>query len=231
MSFFSFLNNPPYVAIIGDIVKSKKLDERNDVQKKLQQILEDINTKYYDKIASKFMITLGDEFQGLLKYGDCVINIINELETRLFPVEIRFGIGVGEIYTDINPNLPLGADGPAYYNARKMIEDLKKMSTKTKTGKPNIRIASQGDNAHTDLLLNAIFLLSSTIKHKWSKRQREMIIAYSESDSNQTRAAQNLGIKQSSVNKGLANAGYYSYINALEAASKALSEIKEKKNV
>ena len=40
-------------------------------------------------------------------------------------MKLRFGIGVGEISTVINPEMALGADGPGYYNARKAIEDLK----------------------------------------------------------------------------------------------------------
>ncbi|MGB4438298.1 MAG: SatD family protein, partial [Sedimentibacter sp.] len=57
----------PYIAIIGDIVNSKKIDNRNDVQIKLKSLLKRIDEKYTDDIASDFMITLGDEFQGLLK--------------------------------------------------------------------------------------------------------------------------------------------------------------------
>ena len=231
MFFFYFSFNNPYIAIIGDIIQSKILKDRDEVQKKLHNILCSINTKYSDHIASNFMITLGDEFQGLLKCGENTINIINEIETKMYPVQIRFGIGVGEITTDINRDVPLGADGPAYYNSRRMIDDLKGVEKRTKTGNPNIMIASQDDNSNTDLLLNTIFLLCSTIKRKWSDRQREIVIAYIESDNNQTKTAEKLGIQQSSVNKGLSNAGYYSYKSAIDTASKAISEIKVNEDV
>ena len=68
---FDYPNNL-YIAIIGDIKGSKKLDNRNEVQKKLTSVLDDINKKYKDDIYSKFTITLGDEFQGLLCYGQTV---------------------------------------------------------------------------------------------------------------------------------------------------------------
>lgn len=226
MSFFVFLFDNPYVAIIGDIVQSKKLKDRDEVQKKLHHVLGLINNKYSDYIASNFMITLGDEFQGLLKCGENTINIINEIEAKMYPVQIRFGIGVGEIITDINRDIPLGADGPAYHNARRMINDLKSIEKKVKTGNPTIMIASQGDNSNTDLLLNSIFLLCSTIKRKWSDRQREIVNAYIESDNNQTKAAEKLGIKQSSVNKGLTSAGYYAYKSAIDTVIKAISEVR-----
>jgi len=55
-----------YFAIIGDIVESKKILNRNEAQEKLNHILKDINIEYERNIAAKFIITLGDEFQGLL---------------------------------------------------------------------------------------------------------------------------------------------------------------------
>ena len=67
--FFNFLNEP-YIAIIGDIKNSKKIVDRGAIQEHLKKILDNINLKYSDCIASKFTITLGDEFQGLLTTGN-----------------------------------------------------------------------------------------------------------------------------------------------------------------
>jgi hypothetical protein len=220
-----------YVAIIGDIIQSKKLDNRKDSQIKLQDVLNSINKKYVKDIASNFMITLGDEFQGLLKCGENTINIISEIELEMYPVQIRFGIGTGEITTNINRDFPIGSDGPAYHNARKMIESLKNMEKKIKAGYSNIMIATQGDNSSADMLLNSIFSLCATIKKKWTKRQREIVFAYIKSENSQIKAAEKLEIKQSSVNKGLSGAEYYSYKNALDIISTVLSEIKADDNV
>ena len=83
--FFSF-ENDTYIAVIGDIKESKKITNRSEVQKKLKLILEKINEKYNDDISSKFMITLGDEFQGLLCNGKNTMNIIFEMERKMYPV-------------------------------------------------------------------------------------------------------------------------------------------------
>ena len=40
----------------------------------------------------------------------------------IYPVEIRYGIGVGQITTNINTDMALGADEPGFYNARKAID-------------------------------------------------------------------------------------------------------------
>jgi len=222
---FFFFDLKPHIAIIGDIIQSKKLKSRNEIQNKLQGILKDINKKYSDDIASDFMITLGDEFQGLLSCGKNTMNIVSEIEVRMCPVKLRFGIGIGEITTDINRNMPLGADGPAYYNARRMIDKLKCIENKRRTSKSYIMIEADGDNSDTELLLNSILLLCSSINRKWSKRQREIIYDFITFGDNQVKTAERLGINQSSVYRGLSNGCYYAYQNAMSTVTKALSEI------
>lgn len=227
---FNF-NFNPYVAVIGDIVNSKKIADRREVQNKLQAVLNKINEKYADEIASNFMVTLGDEFQGLLKCGKNAINIIAEIEAAMLPVKLRFGIGIGEIYTEINREIPLGTDGPAYHNARRIINELKEKEKKYETGQTNIMICSQGENEQTDEILNCILSLCSALKANWSQRQEEIINCYIESGKKQNKAAEKLGIVKSSINKSLNKANYYTYENAIEVVSSALSEIKGKDNV
>ncbi|MRN26895.1 hypothetical protein EAI30_20110, partial [Romboutsia ilealis] len=90
----------------------KKLNDRKKIQEELQRVLNEVNKKYVEDISSKFMITLGDEFQGLLCNGGNILQIITEIESKMYPVKIRYGIGVGEIITDINADMAIGADGP-----------------------------------------------------------------------------------------------------------------------
>lgn len=226
--FLDFSNNS-FIAIIGDIINSKKIKNRNEIQIKLKDILNSINQNYPDDIASDFMITLGDEFQGLFNNGKNVIKIINEIEDKMYPIEIRFGIGVGGITTEINRYVPLGADGPAYHNARTMINVLKLLENKYNIGNTNILIAT--DNIVTDNLMNSIFSLCYTIKSKWSQRQREIITTYLNSGNIQKKTADNLGIYQSTVTRSLASSGYYSYKDALDVITNILSEIRVIKNV
>lgn len=221
-----FLNTNLYIAIIGDIVRSKNIKERNQVQKVLEKTLNDINKKFKDNISAKFMITLGDEFQGLLNSGTDVITIIEYIERKMYPVRLRFGIGIGEISTVINPDIPYGADGPAYYNARNMIESLKQRERRKKSFAANIMIMiDSADN--TAALLNSIFSLYTLIKQRWTTRQREVIYNCMEYGDNQIITAKRLGITQSSVQKNLSNSGYYTYKNTMETISKVLSEIRK----
>jgi hypothetical protein len=223
--FFSFLFNP-HIAIIGDIKESKKLQDRKKVQEKLKNVLYDINDKYSSDISSKFMITLGDEFQGLLCNGANTMHIISEIERKLYPVKIRFGIGIGEIITDIDSEMAIGADGPGYYKAREAIEYLKENEKRKQTNSANIRLEIDGENQEPTIMINTVLSLLTVIKDTWSERQREVIGDMLEHQDSQGSVAMRLNIKQPTVQKMLANGKYYAYKEALDTIGKALGEIK-----
>ena len=52
-----------------------------------------------------------------------LFKIIDHIKSSIYPQKLRFGIGIGQISTDLN-NIALGSDGPAYYAARRSIEYL-----------------------------------------------------------------------------------------------------------
>ena len=53
------------IALISDIIASRKMKEREQIQEILTSILNDINIRFKGAIESNLTITLGDEFQGL----------------------------------------------------------------------------------------------------------------------------------------------------------------------
>lgn len=228
--FFLSFKFTPYIAVIGDIVESKKIKERKAVQQKLGVVLHEINIQYAGDVASRFMITLGDEFQGLLQAGTHIMEIIERIERQMHPTRMRFGIGVGEITTDIDPKLPLGADGPAYYNARKMINELKAAEKQKMASKLNMKIEIE-EYADIAELINAILSLNTVLKEKWTDKQREVINAYLTDAGTQMEVAQRLGIHQSNVQKALSNSNFYTYQRAVGTVTKILSNIEEKRDV
>ena len=225
---FFFFFDIQYIAIIGDIRNSKELIDRKSVQKMLKSTLDKINEKYQNDIASKFMITLGDEFQGLLSNGDNIMNIIEEIEREMYPVKIRFGVGVGEITTDINLEMAIGADGPGYYRARSAIEYLKKNEQKKEAHVSDVRLEVDEDNKSVAIMINTILSLIDAVKQKWTDRQREIIWNMIKYQDGQKKVAERLGITQSSVQRGLVSGNYYAYKHALDTVVSALKEIRRK---
>jgi hypothetical protein len=223
--FFSFPYKA-YIAIIGDMKQSKMIIDRNTVQVRLKEVLRDMNENYANDIASKFTITLGDEFQGLLNCGANVMQIISTIERKMYPIRIRFGIGIGEITTEIDHEIAIGADGPAYYKARAAIAYLKEIEKRKQTGTPNIRLEVDREVEATSAMINTILTLMTVIKESWSDRQREIIADILEYQDGQMNVAKRLHISQPAVQKSLANGNFYAYKDAMETIEKAMKEIR-----
>jgi len=221
--FFFFQNNP-YIAIIGDIKNSKNINEQNIFQKKLAKILNKVNEIYSDSISSKFTITLGDEFQALLHSGKNLMEIIYYIKKEVYPVKIRFGIGVGEISTLINPEISIGADGPGYYKARESIEYLKLLESKKEKSLSDIQIRIDGDNVLQESSLNTILKLMYNIEICWTKKQRKVIDYILFEKVSQTEASQYFHVTPSNIQQILAKSHYYAYKEAFDTINKILSE-------
>jgi hypothetical protein len=111
-----------YVAVIGDVVQSRALspEARAQLQEDLSDFLVILNQGYADVIQSGFVITSGDEFQGLLKDASIVPDIIWATGARFEPARVRYGVGYGALYTALQP-IAIGMDGPAFHRAREAI--------------------------------------------------------------------------------------------------------------
>lgn len=217
-------NYKEYTVIIGDIIDSKSLSDRKKVQAKFKKTLDEINQNYDFDIASKFTITLGDEFQGLLKKKRHAITIILEIERMMLPTKMRFGVGIGEISTNINFEQSTEIDGPAYHRARAMINELETRKNQYLKPAGNILLASQEEQKEIYQLLNSILSVTAALKSNWTSKQKEVIEAYRLNDENQSRAAENLGIAQSSVSRGLSNSNYFTYKSAIERVNSFLNQ-------
>jgi len=110
------------IAIIGDIIGSRKLgSQRSNAQKNLFTILNELNLKYSNAILSKFTVTTGDEFQGLLNHAELIPDLIWDLESSL-KYHIRLGVGCGRLSTPLQPD-SIGMDGSVWHAARDAIKD------------------------------------------------------------------------------------------------------------
>lgn len=111
-----------YLVMIFDIKDSKQLPDREAVQYKLIDTIKEVNKEYSSIIASDFIITIGDEWQGLLKYPCNYQNIIEFFNKKLNHLNIYCGIGIGVI-TIHNFELTVNQlDGPAFHLARNAIK-------------------------------------------------------------------------------------------------------------
>ncbi|MGZ0657320.1 SatD family protein [Coraliomargarita sp. W4R53] len=127
-----------HAIIIGDLIDSKKIENRAAFQKQLKAGFEEIDA---GDIASPYTITLGDEFQAVYFGGRGLLRSLFAIRALIHPHQCRFSIAFGEITTEINPSQSIGMDGPAFHQAREEIERMKKSDDSLRiNGLPNARL-------------------------------------------------------------------------------------------
>jgi hypothetical protein len=104
------------------MVHSRELPatRRAAAQREFAKLITDLNRRFRHDIASRFVITLGDEFQGLLSNAEVVPEIVWTIESEYRQRDVRLGFGFGRLHTPIQP-VALNIDGPVLHNARAAI--------------------------------------------------------------------------------------------------------------
>ena len=219
------MENQNYFAMIGDMVSSRQIKDRAEVQSKLSAVLEDINKHYRFDLASKFGVTLGDEFQGVLHFAANICEIIDTISTNLYPIRFRFGVGIGKITTEINPESSLGADGPGYWYAREAIDYIHENNDH---GRGRVRV--RGNNEDDLNLINTSLAVNDLVFGNWRKSQINLLQELVDSglyreDFEQVMLVAKLGITPPTVSKRVSSAGIKVYIRNAKAISLAINEI------
>ena len=179
-----------YIAVIGDVIRSRDVKDREALQQNLRLAIERVNNTYGETIAAGFVLTIGDEFQGLLKWVAGMEVLLAKLRSAVHPDELRFGLGLGGLDTPLE-RVALGMDGSCFHRARLAINRAAQRRTEieveTGTAEPSFHIYA---------------FLYSGIRRGWTERQRE-VIDLSMSGVSGKMIANRLGITASAVSQHL----------------------------
>jgi hypothetical protein len=110
-----------YVALLGDVVASRRHPDRERRLAAIGGALDLANRRV--PATQPLTPTIGDEFQGL--YVDLVSALDATLVVRLAllgEVDVRFGIGSGELLEYDAARAPFEQDGPAWWAAREAVD-------------------------------------------------------------------------------------------------------------
>ncbi|HHE54854.1 MAG TPA: ArsR family transcriptional regulator [Caldithrix abyssi] len=168
-----------YFVIIGDIVQSRQIKKRAQVQKIFAQAIADLERNFNDSFLSPPTLTIGDEFQAVLQSTQDLFMLVHQFEIAMEPVQVRFGLGLGQIETPINRQAAIGMDGSAFHYAREAIEQARLQNRKY------LLITAMDEIQHKalELLLRWIDLnlqtwsiekLKILTMHRQGKRQKEI---------------------------------------------------------
>ncbi|WP_138429912.1 SatD family protein [Fodinibius saliphilus] len=183
-----------FIVLIGDVEDSKELsnEERENLQVELDRILGRLS-EGNSAIVSPYTITLGDEFQAVFKRADGVCTDILKILAELYPVKVRFSVGVGDINTPINNEQAIGMDGPAFHVARRGVEKLKKSGFLF-----HLSVAGQ-QLSTTAFINNSLQLLSQQVR-SWNKNRLRILYMIKEGD-NYKIITEELGISKAAFYK------------------------------
>lgn len=165
-------NNPVYTVIIGDVSGSKQLSglDRYQTQLFVKSAMVQINEQFREYVEAPMTITKGDEFQGLIDTPLHTYEIVHALQKMVFPIQIRYGVGIGPIYR-MGGILPIEMDGPAFHRANQALVCAKKKK---------VEIWFSSEDEIQDQLINTIFSLISAIKSRWNERHFHLYWSYQE---------------------------------------------------
>lgn len=191
--------NERWVAVIGDMVHSRELSARSraTAQRDFAKLITLLNRRFRRSIASRFVITLGDEFQALLSDPAVIPDLVWMIETEYHQRDVRLGFGFGTLHTPIQP-VALNIDGPVLHHARTAI-----------TVARNRRILGgvfEGFGAYDEILTGFAQVLRE-IRRRLTERQRE-VVAMMRSGKTQMETAAALGISKQAVSEHAMAAGW-----------------------
>ncbi len=157
--------------LMADVIDSAGFEE-NILQQNLKKAVAFINKKFTKNILSPLSITLGDEFQGVIKNLSKGIEILFELEeyiiTQKLGFSLRYVFLYGKISTPLNPEIAYGMLGEGLSVARKTLENLKKTENRFFIHSPKLKQAEA---------INEAFQVYQHIMAAWSSDTEKDIVS------------------------------------------------------
>jgi hypothetical protein len=205
--------NPRYIALKTDMIRSRTIHDRNQVQELFFKASDWMNTNFHLCFESGFIITHGDEAQALIKItaADSVYQIIEALIEMMEPVELRFGLGCGSLNTKVQ-KMAIGMDGEAWQNAKEAIDN---------TRKSHRVVSFRGFNPDLEDGLQSLTNLLLFLHERWTPEQLE-VIRIIRTGQTQTTIAKMLGVTEAAISKRLSTSGWRRYYEGRNALQKLL---------
>lgn len=199
------LENELYAALIGDVVGSRRHEDRARLQRDLKAALAGVNGRSGRALAAPLSLTAGDEVQGLFREPSAVVDAVVEIADAVFPARLVHGLGFGPLETDLGPD-PALLDGPCFHLAREALAEARGQAA---------WLVSRGLGDPEDLVATALFRLLGELRSRWTEIQAEHV-AHARGRS-QKEVAERLGKAESTISESLKAAGFQAVLAGEEA--------------
>lgn len=210
MAAFGVQTEANYAALIGDVVRSRRLPDRAASQRALQAAIAAANREWYPAaLAAPLALTAGDEVQALFSRPEAAVAAVRTLSDALAPGRMAFGLGWGALSTDLEPD-PAVLDGPCFHAAREALEHAQKLG---------LWVVARGFGGSADEALSALFGLLGVVRGRWTATQARYVAAAR--GALQKDVAAQFGVSPSVVSESLSAASFH-VVTAGEAALERL---------
>lgn len=203
-----------YGVITADLVESRRLTDRALVQRRLLNLIHSLNLGFRRGLVGPFMVTLGDEIQGMLKDLSAVPNAVTRIHEVFHPREITVGVGIGALATPLAKRVT-EMDGPAFVNSRIAVELAKK---------EGLEVVVRSGVGRIDDTLNAVYGLLGGIQVGWTDAQWERFNLYRRLGTID-RVAKKLKVSKQSISKSLRNTLWHRILDIEERLPSMFGEL------
>lgn len=200
-----------YAALIGDVVESRRHEDRSGLQRELTEVLARVNRRAADGLAAPFSLTAGDEVQALFRDPAAAVDAVVEIADAIFPARLAHGLGFGPLETDLGPD-PALLDGPCFHRARAALAEARRQGS---------WLVASGLGAPEDAVLSALFRLLGELRARWTELQATHVA--NARGRTQKDVAEALGKAESTVSESLKAAGFQAILAGEDAARALLA--------
>ena len=156
--------------LMADVIDSRKYKGKI-VANALAKIAGHINTNFKKEIVSPVTVTLGDEFQAVIKSPKAIVNIVLAIEEFIiengFAFKLRYAANTGKIETAINNNIAYGMLGQGLTDTRAILNNAKKEDERF-----FIFAKKQAD------FLNKLFIVFTSFVDSWKQKDFKTIALF-----------------------------------------------------
>lgn len=205
------------IAVISDIVGSRRLADRASAQRLLDDAIARVQADL-PLAVQPLRLTVGDEEQGTYARLEDALASLLLLQLALPDgIQCRFGLGIGEV-REIDSVGGVIADGPGWWAARAAIETVHAKQLRAAPSARTWVVAGQGEDAsmHTAAMANAYLLARDELVAAMSERTRRLVYGRCLGVT-QRELARVEGITQPAVSQALTSAGAGSVVEGFLA--------------
>lgn len=163
-----------YFILMADIINSSTINARDQMMIRFKEITSQIAKRSAGSFLSPVTITLGDEFQSVVKNLEEGVSVILSLEETLLrmykPFDLRYVLYYGPIDTPINEQIAYEMYGEGLSGARNTLNKMKKSSDN--------RFLIKLDKEENSLYLTGLFRIFQSFYDGWTVNDSKFVASF-----------------------------------------------------